>query len=87
MFYNLLTVLPTVSNMYAQVAWAQLCANHVQHIDRFSPATCRVMCNVVRRDSLAIKFVRVEIPFNFILLAEPLTNEGGEETGVRRENP
>ena len=25
--------------------------------------------------------------FNFILLAEPLTDEGGEETGVPGENP
>ena len=31
------------SNMYAQVAQAQLCANHVQHIQRLSRATCSVL--------------------------------------------
>ena len=38
-FYNLLTALRTVSNTYAQVARAQLCANHVQHIERLSRAS------------------------------------------------
>ena len=32
----------TVSNTYAQVAKVQSCANHVQHIERLSCATCRV---------------------------------------------
>ena len=41
-FYNLLTALQTMSNTHAQVALAQLCANHVQHIERSSCATCRV---------------------------------------------
>ena len=27
------------------------------------------------------------IYFSFVLLAEPLSDEGGEETGVPRENP
>ena len=58
-FYNLLTAPRTVSNTYAQVARAQSCANHVQHIQRLSCATCRVTCHVVRRDSSAIKFDRV----------------------------
>ena len=31
--YNLLTAPQTVSNTYAQVARAQSCANHVQHIE------------------------------------------------------
>ena len=48
----------TVSNMYAQVAWAQSCANHVQHIERLSRATCRATCHVVRRDSSAVEFDR-----------------------------
>ena len=39
MFYNLLTAPQTVSNTYAQVAWAQPCANHVQHIERLSRAS------------------------------------------------
>ena len=46
-FCNLLTALQTVSNTYAEVARAQLCANYVQHIERLSRATCRVMCHVV----------------------------------------
>ena len=41
-FCNLLTASQTVSNMYAQVARAQSCANHVQHIERLSCATCWV---------------------------------------------
>ena len=39
MFYNLLTAQRTVSNTYAQVARAQSCANHVQHIERLSRAS------------------------------------------------
>ena len=42
-FYNLLTAPHTVSNTYTQVAWAQLCANRVQHIERLSHGTCRFM--------------------------------------------
>ena len=41
-FYNLLTAPGTVSNTYAQVPQAQSCANHVQHIERLSRATCSV---------------------------------------------
>ena len=62
-FNNLLTEPRTVSNTYAQVALAQTCANHVQHIERLSRATCRVTCDVVRRDGSSIKFDRVEIEF------------------------
>ena len=40
------------SNTYAEVARAQSCANHMQHIERLSRATCHVTCHVVRRDSL-----------------------------------
>ena len=58
-FYNFLTAPRTVSNTYAQVARAKSCANHVQHFERLSRATCRVMCHVVRRDSSAIKSDRV----------------------------
>ena len=39
---NLLTAPRTVSNMYAQVAMAHSCANHVQQIERLSRAICRV---------------------------------------------
>ena len=51
----------TVSNTYDQEAREQPCANHMQHIERLSRATCRVTCHVVRRDSSAVKFDRVEI--------------------------
>ena len=61
-FYNLLTALRTVSNTDAQVARTRSCANHMQHIERLSRATCDT-CHVVRRDSSAIKFDRVEIAF------------------------
>ena len=39
MFYNLLKAPRTVSNTYAQVAWVQPCANHVQQIERLSRAS------------------------------------------------
>ena len=41
-FYNLLTAPRTVSNTYAQVARAQSCANHVQHIERLSHASVKL---------------------------------------------
>ena len=59
-FYNLLTTPRTISNTYAQVARAQSCESHVQHIERLSRAACRVKCHVLRRDSSAIQFDRVE---------------------------
>ena len=55
MFYNLLTAPQTVSNTYAQVAQPQSCANHVQHIECLSHATCCVACPIVQRDSSAIQ--------------------------------
>ena len=60
-FDNVLTAPRTVSNTYAQVV--QLCANHVQHIEYLSHATCHVTCHVVQRDSSAFKFDRVKIAF------------------------
>ena len=62
-FYNLLTAPRTASNTYAEVAWALSCANYVQHIEHLSRATRRVTCHVVRRDSSAVKFDKVEIAF------------------------
>ena len=44
----------------------------------------QVICLVVRRDTVAVKF---RVYFSFILLAESLTSEEGEETEVPRENP
>ena len=54
-------------NTYTQVAWAQLCANHLEHIECL---TCCVMCHMVWRDSSAIKFNRVEIAFIWGLFGE-----------------
>ena len=62
-FYKLLTAPRTVSNTYVQVARAQSCANHVQHIKRLSRTTCRVTCHVAGRSSSAMKLDRIEIAF------------------------
>ena len=47
------------------------------------------VCHLVRRDSSAVTFDRVEIAFILALFywLKPLTDEGGEETGVPGENP
>ena len=39
LFYNLLTAPRAASNTYTQVARAQSCANHMQHIERLSRAS------------------------------------------------
>ena len=61
-----------------QITCSTLSAYRVQHVS-----------HVVRSDSSAVKFDRSLncIYFSFVLLAEPLTGEGGEETGVPGENP
>ena len=66
-FNNLLTSPQTVSSTYTQVARKQLCANNVQHIERLSHATCCFTCHIVRRDSSATEFDRVQIAFIFAL--------------------
>ena len=86
-FYNLLTALWTVSNMKALVAQAQLCVNHMQHIEHLSGATCHVPCSMKGQLSYLVWQHWNPIYFSFILLAEPLTDEGWEETGVPKENP
>ena len=46
------------------------------------------MCHVIRRNSSAFKFESLNrIYLSYILLAEPLTDEGGEESGVPGETP
>ena len=47
------------------------------------------MYHEIRRYSSAIKFDRVEIAFIVALFhwLKPLTDDGGEETGVPGENP
>ena len=48
-FDNLFSALLSVSNTYTPVARMKLCANHVQHIEHLSHATCHVptMCNTL----------------------------------------
>ena len=46
---------------------AQSCANHMQQIERLSRATYLVTCHVVRRDSSAVKFDRIEIAVSLAL--------------------
>ena len=72
--------------MQAQVARAQSCANHNQHIKRLSCATC-VLHDTTGQLSYEAWQSWNRIYISFILLAEQLSNEGGEETVVPRENP
>ena len=59
---------------------AIVCKSHATHR---TPITCNMSyyCYMVRRDSSNCIYLSI------ILLAEPLTNEGGEETEVPGENP
>ena len=59
----------------------QSCANHVQHTGCLSHAACHVPHGT--KDSSAIKSDRVEIAFPIDLFhwLNPLTDDGGEETG------
>ena len=61
-----------------QITCSSSRAYHVQH----------VMCHAARRDSLVIKFDRVEIASILALFywLKPLADERGEETGVPGEN-
>ena len=81
-FYNLLTAPQTISNMYTLVAWAQ---SHRAMI------TCNILCHMPdgMKGQLSCQIWQSWncIYFSFILLAEPLNDEGGEETGVPGGNP
>ena len=74
---------PTVSvilgtfNTYAQVS----------AIVRLSRATCLVTFYVVEGTSKLLSLIEFKSYLNFNLLADPLTDEGGEETGVPGETP
>ena len=65
--------------------------NHVKITCNASSAyhVQRGVYHLVRRDSSAIKFDRVEIAFILTLIywLKPLTDEGGEETRAPGENP
>ena len=60
----------------------------MQHIERLSRATC-VKCHVGTNGQLSYKVWQSlnRIYLSFILLAQPLTGEGREETAVPGENP
>ena len=73
--------------MYVQVAWAQLRASHVQHIKHIWHATFRVPLGTKGQLSYQAGQSINRMYCNFVLLAESLTDEGGEETGVPGENP
>ena len=81
--YNLLTAPRTVSNTYAQMTRTHSCANHVQHQITCNTSSAyhvqHVVCHLVRRDSSAVKFDRVEISFISALsywLSHPPMKEG-----------
>ena len=88
-FYNLLTAPRTVSNTYAQVARAQPCANHVQHIECLSSAS--VMLRATWYEGTAQLLSLTELKSDLFELyfywLNHKTDEGGEETGVPGENP
>ena len=84
---NLLTALETVSKTDTQVARTQSYANHVQHVERLSCGTCHVPQGTKGQLSYYVWQSLNHIYLSFILLAEPLTNEGGEKTEVPGKNP
>ena len=67
---------------------ATMCKSRATHRALIT-CKCHVTCHLVRKDSSAIKFDRVEIAFIWVLFywLNHLTDEGGEETGVPGENP
>ena len=76
-----------VSNTYTQVARAQLCANPVQHTEHLLHATCRVAHGMKGQLCYQVWQSLNHIYFSFILLAELLAYEAGEETRAPGENP
>ena len=73
-FYNLLTAPRTVSNTYVQVARAQPCANHVQHIERLSRASVMLRATWYEGTAQLLSLTEVKsLLFElYLLLAEPL---------------
>ena len=83
-FYNILTVLgvlQTVSKTYTQVARAQSCANHMQHIRRSSLATCHVPHGRKGQLSYYLWQSLDCTYFSFILLAETINRWSGRGGG------
>ena len=88
-FYNLLTVPPTLSNPYTQVARVQLCEYHVQHIRRLSCATCSLPHGTKGQLSYWIWQGWNRMYFSFISLAETIScwRQGGNRCTHRKLLP
>ena len=69
-FYNLLTALQTISNMYAPVPGPQPCTNHMPHRERVSHVTCRELLGMNGQHSYKVCQSLNCIYFSFIHLAE-----------------
>ena len=83
-FDSLLTALRTVSETHAPVSRAQSCANHMQHIQRLSRATCHVPCCTKGQSSWQ-SWNRIY--FSFILLAETTNRWGRARNWSTQRHP
>ena len=62
-FCNFLTAPRTVPNTYAQVAKAQSCANHVQHIERLSRASVMLCATWYEGTALLLNLTELKSHF------------------------
>ena len=85
--YNLLAAPRTVSNTYAQVAKAQSCENHVQHIERLSRATCCVPLGTKGQLSNKVWQSWNRIYFSLTLWAETINRWRREGNRSTRRKP
>ena len=70
------------------MAQAQSCANHMQHMEYFHVQHVMLHAMWYEETAQLLSFTEFKLHlFELYLLAEPLTNEGGEETEEPRENP
>ena len=85
-FYNVLTAPWTVSNMHAQEARVQSCANLMQHIEHLSCATCLVPHGREGQLSYYVWQSLNRIYFSFVLLAETIKwwRRGGNQSTLRK---
>ena len=68
-FLQSLTAQRTVTNTNAQVARVQLCANHMQHMERI--IMCNMSCTICYEGTVQLLSSNT-IYFKFILLAETI---------------
>ena len=76
----------TVSNMYAQEAWAQSCANHCNTSSTHHMQHVMLLAMWYERTAQLLNMREFKLYLFELLLAEPLTDEGGEESAAPREN-